>query len=182
MKNNIEDTELTKGQKLAGNLIAGAYTVLCGIFLLLVGLNLFDGLSIGNTTLPTILLTVGLVFLTTAIIQRNTVSLWLSFAFIVPAVVSYLNNFTPLTYARLYPLYIAIPAIASLFTMIMIMSKAYSDHIKIVIFFGVIAAVFSLQSSSVAGWGVVIPVLVVFVGLAIVYTAIKMNASEDEDE
>ena len=95
MKNNIEDTELTKGQKLAGNLIAGAYTVLCGIFLLLVGLNLFDGLSIGNTALPTILLTVGLVFLTTAIIQRNTVSLWLSFAFIVPAVVSYLNNFTP---------------------------------------------------------------------------------------
>ena len=57
MKNNIEDTELTKGQKLAGNLIAGAYTVLCGIFLLLVGLNLFDGLSIGNTALPTILLT-----------------------------------------------------------------------------------------------------------------------------
>ena len=180
MKNNIEDTELTKGQKLAGNLIAGAYTVLCGIFLLLVGLNLFDGLSIGNTALPTILLTVGLVFLTTAIIQRNTVSLWLSFAFIVPAVVSYLNNFTPLTYARLYPLYIAIPAIASLFTMIM--SKAYSDHIKIVIFFGVIAAVFSLQSSSVAGWGVVIPVLVVIAGLAIVYAAIKMNASEDYDE
>ena len=168
MKNNIEDTELTKGQVLAGNLIAGAYTVLCGLFLLLVGLGLFDGL------------TVGLVFLTTAIIQRNTVSLWLSFAFIVPAAVSYLNNFTALSYAQLYPLYIAIPAIASLFTMFM--SKAYSDHIKIVIFFGVTAAVFSLQSSSVVGWGVVIPVLVVIAGLAIVYTAIKMNASEDGDE
>ena len=177
MKNNSDDYELTKGQKLAGNIIAGSYTVACGVFLLIVGLGLIDGLTVSNTALPTILLTVGLVFLTTAIIQTNTVSLWLSFAFIVPAVVSYLNNFTPLAYAQLY---IAIPAIASLFTMLM--SRSYRDHLKAVFFFGIIAGIFAIESSGAAGWGVVVPVLVVFVGLMIVFTALKLNKSEDDNE
>jgi membrane protein len=180
MKNNRDEFELTKGQKLAGNMIAGAYTVACGVFLLVVGLGSIEGLTVSNTALPTILLTVGLVFLTTAIIQTNTVSLWLSFAFIVPAVVSYLNNFTPLGYAQLYPLYIAIPAIASLFTMLM--SRSYRDHLKAVLFFGVIAGIFAIESSGAAGWGVVVPVLVVFVGLMIVFTALKLNKSEDDNE
>lgn len=180
MNNSTQEFELTKGQRVAGNIIAGAYTVVCGVFLLLVGLNVFGGLTISNMALPTILLTVGLVFFTTAIIQRNSVSLWLSFAFFVPAVVSYLANFTELTYGRLYPLYIAIPAIASLFTMFM--SKAYRDHLTTVIFFGVIAGVFALQSSGLTGWGVVIPVFVVLLGLAIVWTALKINKQEDDNE
>lgn len=180
MKNNNEEFELTRSQRVAGNIIAGAYTVACGVFLLIVGLGLIGGMNMGNTALPTILLTVGLVFLTTALIQKNTVSLWISFAFTVPAVVSYLNNFTALSYGNLYPLYIAIPAIASLFTMLM--SKGYKEHLATIIFFGVIAAVFALQSSGLTGWGVVIPLLVVFAGVAIVLTALKINKKEDDNE
>ncbi len=180
MNNQNEEMELTKGQRMAGNIIAGAYTVAVGIFLLIVGLGVINGLTIKNTALPAILLTVGLVFITTAIIQTNTVSLWLSFAFTVPAIVSFLNNFTDLSYAQLYPLYIAIPAIASLFTMIM--SRAYRDHLKTIIFFGLIAIIFALDSVFNVGWGVVIPALVVFVGLMIVYAAVKINKSEEENE
>ena len=151
------------------------------MFLLLSGLGVFGAsVTVGKVAVPGVLLTVGLVFLTTAIVQRNTVSMWISFAFIVPALVAALNNFTALTYAKLYPLYIAIPAISSLFTAIM--SRSFRDHLKIIITFGLIAAVFSLQSSGLTGWNVVVPVLVVLAGLAIVYAAIRMNKSEDNDD
>lgn len=181
MKENKDELELTKGQKLAGNVIAGAYLVVCGVFLLLSGLGVFGAsVTVGKVAVPGVLLTVGLVFLTTAIVQRNTVSMWISFAFIVPALVAALNNFTALTYAKLYPLYIAIPAVSSLFTAIM--SRSFRDHLKIIITFGLIAAVFSLQSSGLTGWNVVVPVLVVLAGLAIVYAAIRMNKSEDNDD
>ena len=179
MKENKDELELTKGQKLAGNVIAGAYLVVCGVFLLLSGV-FGASVTVGKVAVPGVLLTVGLVFLTTAIVQRNTVSMWISFAFIVPALVAALNNFTALTYAKLYPLYIAIPAISSLFTAIM--SRSFRDHLKIIMTFGLIAAVFSLQSSGLTGWNVVVPVLVVLAGLAIVYAAIRMNKSEDNDD
>ena len=181
MKENKEELELTKGQKLAGNIIAGVYVVVCGVFLLLAGLGVFGtAVTVGNVAVPGVLLTVGLVFLTTALVQHNTVSMWISFAFIVPAVVSFLNNFTALTYAGLYPLYIAIPAVSSFFTALM--SRSFRDHIKIIVTFGLIAAVFSIQSSGLASWNVVVPVIVVLAGLAIVYAAIKMNKSEDNDD
>ena len=62
------------------------------------------------------------------------------------------------------------------------MSRSFRDHLKIIITFGLIAAVFSLQSSGLTGWNVVVPVLVVLAGLAIVYAAIRMNKSEDNDD
>lgn len=178
--NNNEEYELTTAQKRAGNIIAGAYTALCGVFLLLVGFNLIHPLTIENTTVWAILITVGLVFLTTAIIQKNTVSMWISFAFITPAIVTALNNFTPLTYANLYPLYIAIPAIASAFTAII--SKDKYMHLKIVAFFGIIAGIFALQSSGLLSWSVVLPVLLILVGAVITMFAIKKTSKENENE
>ena len=179
MSNN-EEYELTPAQKRAGNIIAGVYTAICGIFLLLVGFNLLPPLNIGNTAVWAILLTIGWVFLTTAVIQKNTVSMWLAFTFITPAVVTALNNFTALTYANLYPLYIAIPAISSLFTAIISQDRFF--HFKIVAFFGVIAGVFALQSSGLIGWEVVIPVLLILAGAVITMLAIRKSDKEKKDE
>lgn len=173
--NNDQEFEITKAQRLVGNLIAGGYTALCGVLLLVVGLNDF-GFTVGQIALPTVLLTVGLVFFTNSIIQKNTVSLWISFVFFVPSLVTYLNNFTALTYGQLYPLYIAIPAIASLFTMTM--SRAYKAHLKTIAFFGVIAALFALQSSGLLSWGVVIPLMLICIGIAIVLFALAIKKDE----
>ena len=64
--------EPTKAQRTAGNIAAGAYVILCGVFLLLVGLGVFDGLTIGNVTLISIFYTLALAFMTGAFIQKNT--------------------------------------------------------------------------------------------------------------
>ena len=180
MSNQVDEYELTKGQKLAGNIISGVYTLGCGVFLLLVGLGLIAPLTIENTTLVAILITIGLVFFTTSLIQVNTVSLWLSFCFFTPSAVTILVNAGVGSYASLYPIYIAIPAIASLFTMIM--SKARIDHLKTIFFFGVIAGIFALESSGLVGWEVVIPALIVFIGLLITVIAIKSKREDADNE
>lgn len=181
MSNNVnEEFELTPSQRVAGNVIAGAGTLLCGLFLLLVGFGVFSPLTVEEVWLCAILFAVGLVFVVTALVQKNSVTMWLSFAFIVPGVVNCLCTFTPLTYAQLYPLYIAIPAIASFFTMFL--TGSYSAHVKTILFFGVLAGIFALNSSALLGWNIVVPIIVVFVGILIMLVALKAKKGDNDNE
>lgn len=167
--NENEEIELTPLQRVTGNIVAGALIVLCGLFLLLVGVKVIP-LKFADVAPAACLFAVGLTLLVTAFIQRNTVSLWLSFAFNVPAVISLFAAYTSFGYGNLYPFYIAIPAIASLFTLFLSTSKA--EHVKVVLFFGMLAFLFALNSLMHVGWGIVIPLLVVFAGLLILYVAV----------
>ena len=161
----MEELVLTRKQRLAGNLTAGAAVIAAGLVLLLAGADVIKA-DVKVLTAPVLLSAVGLSLLVTALIQRNVVSLWVSFAFTVPALVSFLAAFTSVGYKELYPLYIAIPAIASLFTMPM--SRSFGDHGKVVLLFG--------------GWGVGGPLLIVYVGLLIVYAALKSHKKETKEE
>lgn len=174
-----DEIELTPEQKLLGNVIAGLYLVACGVVLLLVGLGVFGSVTVGSMWLPTVLLTLGLIFFTTGLIQGNVVSVWLACAFMVPAAISYLANFTPLTYARLYPFYVATPAICSLVTAAL-SRRAVKEHLKVGCFFGIIAAALALKSFGVCGWSVALPVIVVFIGIVIIFSAVKRNKENEE--
>lgn len=177
MKDNTEDlavgsdgTELTPKQKLIGNIVAGGYIVLCGLFLLLVGLKVIP-LMLSDVALPACLAAVGLALFTTGLINRNPVSLWLSWAFNVPAVISLLAAYTSLTYANLYPFYIAIPAVASLLTLPMT-PKSWKGHLKAIGFFGSFAFLFLLNSLIGVSWNVVLPILLVYVGALVIFVAV----------
>lgn len=174
-----DEIELTPSQRLAGNIIAGAYLVACGVVLLLTGLGVFGAVTVGSIWLPTVLLTLGLILFTTGLIQGNVVSVWLACAFTVPAVISYLALFTSLTYAQLYPLYVATPAISSLVTALL-SRKAVKEHLKVVLFFGVIAAAFALRSFAIVGWSVVLPLIVVFIGFIIIFSSIKKSKESNK--
>lgn len=180
MGNSIEQLEIRPSQRIAGNITAGVLLVLCGVFLLLTGLNVIP-LKLSDLALPTILLTIGLTLIITAFIQKNTVSLWLSVMFLVPALISYLAAYTSLTYGNLYPFYIAMPGIASLATMLM--SRNFSDHLKVAAFFGLPALIFCLNSFSLLGWNAVLPILVVYVGALIIYIAVssKINGKKEDN-
>lgn len=173
------DLDLTRRQRLAGNLTAGGCVIAAGLVLLLCGTGVIRA-DIRLLIVPVLLTAVGTSLLVTSLIQKNTVSLWISFAFTVPALVSYLAAFTPHGYAELYPLYIAIPAIASLFTMFM--SGEYGTHLKVAAFFGITAGLFALRSSGLVGWSVALPLIVVYAGLVIVYVAVTASKSETEEE
>lgn len=169
--------ELSGGKKLACNLASAGILMLAGVFLLLCGLGAIP-LSVSKAVCGTLLFAVGLMLLVTAVIQRNTVSLWLSFCFIMPALVELLAKTTPAGYSQLYPLYIAIPAVSSLFTVLL--SHAWSTHMPLILLFGVAAGIFALRSSGVAGWNVVLPVLVIFVAAVMTVAALKKRKDEDE--
>ncbi len=174
---NMEDFEITDKQRFAGNITAGAVVVLCGLFLLLCGLNVIP-LSVPKILLGSLLLSVGLVLLCTGLIQKNTVSIWLAFAFLTPAAVEFSAKFTSAGYGTLYPMYIAIPAVSSFFTMLY--SREWKSHIFIILLFGVTAFLFSLNSSGLLGWSVVLPIIIVFAGLAIILYTIKLFKDPEE--
>lgn len=175
---NIEELEVSKKQRFAGNITAGAVVVLCGLFLLLCGVGVIS-LPVGKIILGSLLLSVGLVLLITGLIQKNTVSIWLAFAFLTPALVEFLAKFTAAGYRNLYPMYIAIPAVCSFFTMLY--SRCWRAHIFVILLFGVTAALFSLNSSGLLGWSIVLPIIIVFIGLAIILYTVKLFKDEPEE-
>lgn len=162
--------QLTKIQRYACNLITGTMFIICGLILLLVGVGAIN-LNIRDVILPALLYAVGFSLFATAIIQKNTLSMWLSFCFIIPALITNLAVYTKATYSNLYPIYFAIPAIASLFTIPLSDDKL--THIKCVGFFTLIAVILSLKSGAFVGWSVVVPILVIYIGLMILYVSVK---------
>ena len=176
---NIEELEVSKKQRFAGNITAGVVVVICGLFLLLCGVGVIP-LQVKKIIIGSLLLSVGLVLLITGIIQKNTVSIWLAFVFLTPALVEFLAKYTSAGYRNLYPLYIAIPAICSFFTMLY--SRCWRAHIFVILLFGVTAGLFSLRSSGLLSWSIVLPIIVVFVGLAIILYTVKLFKEEPEDD
>ena len=176
-RDNDEIEELSYGKRLACNLVAAACILLAGLFLLLCGTDVIN-IPVSKAACGTLLCAVGLMLIISAIISHNSVSLWLSFCFLVPALVELLVKTTTAGYAELYPIYIAIPAIASLFAMIM--TRDVTSHLGVIILFGVVAGIFALKSGNVVGWEVVIPALVVFAGAIMLFMALRKKDDKDE--
>lgn len=178
MTENSVNGELTAAQRFASNLIAAIGVFLCGLFLLLCGVGAFD-IPVPLVIAPALLAAVGLVLLANALIQSNTVSLYLSVIALVCALVSILANFVDgVEYAMLYPFYIAAPAIASLCTMIM--SRNFSTHLKVILIFGVPAVLFFMQSFGIWGWSLTLPALIMFIGLLALYLALAARSKPEE--
>ena len=174
-----EIAELTPKRRLACNISAAAVVLVAGLFLLLCGADVI-AIKVSRAAAGTLLFAVGLIFLLNALIGRNSVSLWISFCFSVPALVELLVKTDAAGYSELYPLYIAVPAVASLFTMLF--THAWFSHLPVIALFGVPAGIFALHCGGAAGWSVVIPVLVIYAGLLMFVLAIKLAKKDKNDE
>ncbi|MCL2061046.1 MAG: hypothetical protein FWH03_00260 [Firmicutes bacterium] len=176
--NEIEEIQISPSRKAAGNICAGVSVVLCGVFLLLCGVNVIP-FTVQDALAASILSAVGLAFLAGGLIQKNPVSVWLAAAFLTPVLVEILAKTTSATYGNLYPIYIAIPAVACLATALIF--RKFKPHLYPVIFFGGLSMIFALQSSRVAGWSVAAPCVVVFAGLCVLLLALKSYKNKDKN-
>jgi len=178
-ENEAEILELSKLQKLVQRIAAITLVALGGLFLLLCGV-VYALPHILTILAATILLTGFLVFLFCGILGKNPVSVWISLAFLTPFIIELLTNLNLVTYAQIYPLYIAIPFIASLIT-----GAIWRDlrpHAWVMTLFGGAAGIFALQSSGLLAmaenlnpWVIVVPLAsVLFVG-CIVWIAVKLT-------
>lgn len=177
--NNSTYTELSRGKRFASNLIAAIGVFVCGAVLLVFGIA---GESIGVDVVlliaPVVLVSLGSILLATSLIQRNSVTLYLSVLLLVCAVVSFVANLTDATYGVLYPFYIASPAIASFFTMLM--SREYKFHIRIMLVFALPAVFFALFAAGVWSVGILVPAIIMYAGLLILYGALSVNVATEE--
>lgn len=180
MSNDFEDIqELSASKRLACNLCAALIVLAAGVFLLLCGLDVF-ALKVTSVIAVALLSAIGLIFFISALISANSVSLWLSFCFLVPALVEILVKVTPAGYKNLYPLYIAVPAIASLFTMLY--TREWRAHLIVAALFGVPAAIFALGNIDGVGWAVIVPALVIYAGCIMFALALRAKKKDDENE
>lgn len=174
-----EVIELTEKQKLACNLIISGALILCALILLLVGVRVIK-VKIGLIVTPVILGGIGISLFVTALIQRNTVSMWLSGVLLSCMTATIVAVSTKQPYAVVYPIFIASPAIASLMTIFISESKNF--HGSIIVFFGILSILFSLNSSGTLSWYVSTPLIVMFFGITILLYSIMHYRNKDKEE
>lgn len=179
MNDELYEVRLSPKKRLLSNILSAAIIIAAGLFLLLCALGVIK-LSASKAICGTLLTAVGASFLTCAIIGRNSVTMWLSFCFLVPALVELLAKTTSAGYKNLYPLYVAIPAIASAVTMFV--TRQWAFHLGFVAVFGIPAAILALSSSGVLSWQAVGAALVIYVGLLVLIISIKHRKKDDEDD
>lgn len=177
MTEELTSVEVSASQRFIGNITAAVGVLLCGIFLVLCGTGVIP-LDMTAVLAPSILITLGAILLINALVQTNTVSLYLSVLLLVCAAVSTVCNFTDVTYEQFYPFYIAAPALASLITMLM--SGNYQTHLKFAVIFGIPAIILFMQSFNIWLWQVTVAAFVVFVGLIALYIALTRKSRAEE--
>ena len=170
--------EFSPKQILAGKIIATVVTALLIVWLSLVAFNVID-LSFWRILTGSILGAIGITLLLSGLVQKNSVSIWLAFPFLVPAVIEFLCVFSISDYQYLYPLYIAIPAISSLPCLFLFSGKI--AHVKVIVFFLLQALFYVLAVVGVYQIFVAIILSVaLFVG-AVIYISIRIFRSSTND-
>lgn len=170
---------LTKKQKCVCNVVMGVLLVTAGIILALAGTDVIHA-SVKDIAAPTVLFAFGLAVLFSAVVAKNALSMWLAGVVVACGLVSLLEVTTTEGYGNLFPIYIAAPGIGCVFSIIF--AEAKFPQIKGILFFGVLAALFSLASSGVCGWGLTGGLVAAFGGLAVIAVAVEVYLKKDKTD
>ena len=168
---------LSKKQKYLSNIVMGALLIAAGIILVLAGTDVITA-PVRKIAAPTVLFAFGLSVLFSAIIAKNSLSMWIAGVILTCGLTSLLDVVTPAGYSNLYPLYIASPGIGCVFAIWFAESK--TAQIKAMAFFGGLSAIFSLQSSGVCAWGLTSGLLAAFAGVCVILYAVGVYLKKDD--
>ncbi|MDE6293599.1 MAG: hypothetical protein K2L88_03125 [Clostridiales bacterium] len=170
---------LSKKQKCACNIVMGCLLFTAGIILALAGVGIIKA-SVRDIAAPTVLFGFGAAVLFSAIIAKNSLSMWFAGVVLACGFTSLLVVTTPFGYAQFYPIYVASPAIGCLLSIWF--AEIKFPQIKAMLFFGVIGGILALGSSSVCGYGLVGGLLAAFGGLVVIVVALETFLKKDNVE
>lgn len=156
----------------------GVLLVTAGIILILAGRGVIKA-SVRKIAAPTVVFAFAASILFSAVIAKNSLNMWIAGVLTVCGLTSLIEILTPAGYANLYPMYIAAPAVGCLLAMIF--SETKFALLKVFAFFGGFAAIFSLQSSGVCGWGVTAGLLAAFGGVCVILYAVDVYLKKKEN-
>ncbi len=170
---------LGKKQKYACNIVMGTLLIAAGILLALAGAGVIN-VGVGKIAAPTVLFAFGISILVSAIIAKNSLSMWIAGVILSCGTVSLLAVTTSASYAELYPIYIASPGIGCCFAVIF--AEAWYPQVKAITFFGVLSVIFALQSSGVCGWGLTAGLLATFAGVCVILYAVEAYIRKEKNK
>lgn len=166
--------EFTPGQILAGKIIAIASVVALLAFYVLVYFGVI-AIDFWSNFVGAMLCCIGIILLLSGLVQRNSVSIFLAFPFLVPGILAILCENSIAQYWYLYPLYIAIPAISSFFTMLV--CGGYKTHLKVIAVFVVEALFYVLNIVGVMAMPLSIVLSIVWALIVFAYIIYKITRS-----
>lgn len=169
---------LSKKQKAVCTAVMGVLLVAAGVIIILTATGVINA-PIGAVVAPSILFAFGVSMLVSAVIAKNSLSMWLAGIVIACGTVSLLAGVTPAGYGNLYPIYIAAPAIGCCFSIWF--AEAKFPLVKVMIFFGGLAACFSLNSSGACGWGLTGGILAAFLGVCVIAFVVSSLLNKDKE-
>lgn len=170
---------LGKKQKYLSNIVMGALLIAAGVILVLAGTDVIAA-PVRKIAAPTVLFAFGSAVLFSAVIAKNSLSMWFAGVILACGLTSLLEVVTPAGYDNLYPLYIASPAVGCLLAVWFAESK--SAQVKAIVFFGVMAGIFSLQSSGVCAWGLTSGLLAAFAGICVILYAVGVYFGKEKED
>ena len=153
---------LSLAKKTACNII-DCIVALAAIAVILLAYFGVINLDFGKSVTGIALAAVGLIFFINALVQGNSVSMWLAFCFLIPAAISFACKLFGCSYAKLYPLYIALPGLACLGAMII--SREFLRLLAAAAIFVLAGAIFLLQVFGVLSLGYTFIILVAYIVL-----------------
>lgn len=168
---------LSKKQKCACNIVMGCLLFVAGIILVLAGTGVIKA-AVRDIAAPTVLFGFGAAVLLSAIIAKNSLSMWFAGVVLACGLTSLLAVTTAAGYAELYPIYIASPAIGCVFSVWF--AEVKPPQIKAMLFFGIIGGIFALGSFGACGYGLVSGLLAAFGGLVVIAIALESYIKKDK--
>lgn len=170
---------LSKKQKCACNIVMGCLLVAAGIVLVLAGTGVIKA-AVRDIAAPTVLFGFGAAVLLSAVIAKNSLSMWFAGVVLSCGLTSLLAVTTAAGYGQLYPIYIASPAIGCVFSLWFAESRL--PQIKAILIFGGIGGIFALGSFGACGYGLVSGLLAAFGGLVIIAIALEAYLKKDKTD
>ena len=180
--NNPEQKLPRYNLSLFSTVLCSLELILFGAFLLVVNFKpdlLGSNWTVSRIWLPATLGLFWLICLTHSLLLKNNVTLWISFVFATCLAAWLIRNLGGVGYDKFYPIFIAIPAIASAGTILF--SKDKNLHLKSIIFFGGVALILLLNSAIGVDWWVIAPIVIIMVGGFIFINAITSKKGRWDD-
>lgn len=156
-----------------GNLIAASVTafivVVFGVLLLLAGLGVLR-LELARFWWPATAAAIWLSATATGVLRKETWLIWIGGVFLGLAIAYIADWATELGAIKLYPFYVAVPAVASLMALPFAQNKSF--HLKVIIFFGGLTTLLAIHVAVemfwllTAGIGVIMAGLFMFINVA----------------
>ena len=172
-----DDLPLSKMQKCACNIVMGCLLVVAGIILILAGAGVIKA-SVRDIAAPTVLFGFGTAVLLSAVIAKNSLSIWFAGVVLSCGSVSLFAVTTAAGYSELYPIYVAAPGIGCLFSVWFAETKF--PQVKVMLFFGIVGGILALGSFGACGYGLVAGLLAAFGGLTVIAITLETYFKKDD--